>query len=137
MAGRDGLEEFKTGATRSASAERWAPARFTSSLVLHRYYEFMHKNRFQKDGSVREPDNWKLGIPSKNYMASLDRHFHEVKLLWEFPEVPWVNDEGKKIDWEDALCALLFNVMGLLYNSLLGKITNQQAVQQVEQQGIG
>lgn len=132
MAGRDGLEEFKTGATKSPSTERWAPARFTSAIVLNRYYEFMHKNRFQKDGTVREPDNWKLGIPSKNYFASLDRHFHEAKLMWEFPETTHYNDASQKLEWEDTLCAILFNVMGLLFNVLTGKLAYQETVKQVK-----
>ena len=69
----------------------------------------MHKHRVQSDGSLRDSDNWQKGIPQDEYMKSMFRHFMEV---WEIHRN---HPEGDRVD---ALCALLFNVMGYLHEEV-------------------
>lgn len=101
------MREFKTGATRDTNEHKLEYARFFSHEVLKRRAEYMHKNRLQTDGKLRDPDNWKKGIPKNVYLDSAFRHFFEI---WE----------GKG-DTEEAICALMFNCEGMLYEILKEK----------------
>ena len=74
----------------------------------------MHKFRDIGNGELRESDNWKKGIPRKAYIKSLLRHTVDV----------WLNHEGHAKecvdpDMESALCAVIFNSMGLLHEILI------------------
>lgn len=104
------IRQFSSGATRDTSNNKPDYAGFYDPLVVKRFGEFMHKNRRQSDGSLRASDNWKKGIPKDVYLSSAFRHFVE---WWE------AHGEGK--DTQEALCALLFNVQGYLYEDLREK----------------
>lgn len=114
--GDDGVKRtFDTGATRDTGDGKLAYDRFLSPFVIRRYAEYMEKHRVQSDGTLREPDNWKKGIPLPVYRASLTRHVQEVN---EFTNP----DDGFEVfgvtdydDLEEALCATIFNAMGMLY----------------------
>jgi hypothetical protein len=67
----------------------------------------MHKHRTQSDGSLRSSDNWQKGIPVEAYMKSAWRHFFAV----------WRGYRQGEIDMED-LCALMFNVQGLIHETV-------------------
>ncbi len=54
---------FETGATRDTGDDKLKFDGFLSASVIKRYAEYMHKNRIQSDGSLRDPDNWQKGIP--------------------------------------------------------------------------
>jgi hypothetical protein len=99
------VREFNTGATRDTDAGKLDYEGFLSPLVLERYAQYMHKNRIQTDGSLRDSDNWQKGIPFSAYMKSGWRHFFD---WWKC----YRTGEG---DIEEALCALMFNVMGFLH----------------------
>ena len=72
----------------------------------------MHKHRKQADGSVRASDNWQKGMSLFVYMKSICRHYMDVR-LWH---------RGRKtIDIEEALCALIFNAKGYLFEILKEK----------------
>jgi len=109
------MRQFDTGATRNDDSNQLDYEGFLSPLVLIRYAEYMHKNRLQSDGNMRESDNWQKGIPIEQYMKSKFRHFmetwrlHRQELNGEFP---------KKEDIEESLCAELFNTMGMLHELL-------------------
>lgn len=109
------IREFETGATRSPMGDKLCYSRFMDSRVIKRYCEYLHKHRVQADGVVREPDNWKQGIPSESYMDSMFRHFMDV----------WLIEQGHydsaTEDIETALCALIFNAQGMLYETLQAK----------------
>lgn len=98
---------FSTGATRDTNEGKLDFRGFLSPSVIKRYAEYMHKNRIQSDGELRAGDNWKKGIPKDTYMESMWRHFFSV---WDGFE------NGADIDEE--LCALLFNVCGMLHERL-------------------
>jgi len=103
------MRTFATGATRDADKGKLDYEGFLSPLVLKRYAEYMHEHRVQADGTSRASDNWQKGIPLEVYMKSMMRHVMEVWALhrgWEYDGQPYI---------EEALCALLFNVMGYLH----------------------
>lgn len=104
------IREFSTGATRDIDTNKLDYEGFLSPEVLYRFATYMHKNRVQPDGAVRDSANWTKGIPLDAYMKSMMRHFMEV---WELHR--GVDRDGSQ---EEALCALLFNVQGYLYELL-------------------
>jgi hypothetical protein len=107
------VRTFTTGATRDSDDHKYDYEGFLSPLVLERFAEYMHKHRIQADGSLRDSDNWQKGIPRAQYMKSMFRHFMDV----------WLRHRGYSPDgpeFEEALCALLFNVMGYLHEMLTG-----------------
>ena len=109
------MRTFTSGATRDQDAEKLDYEGFESPIVMRRFAEFMHANRVQADGQLRDSDNWQKGIPKDAYMKSMFRHFIDV----------WLHHRGHaeltKEDLEKALCALRFNVSGMLLEVLKGR----------------
>jgi len=105
---------FDTGATRDTDEGKYDYEGFLSPEVLQCFAGYMHRNRIQSDGSARDGDNWQNGIPKSVYMKSGFRHFMDWWLVHRNPQHP---DEYV----QEALCALLFNVMGYLHEHLKGK----------------
>lgn len=101
------MRKFDSGATRNDDSENLDFEGFLSPLVIKAYAEYMQKHRMQADGQLRASDNWQKGIPKDAYMKSGWRHFFD----W------WGEhrDIGSREGMEDALCGLLFNVMGYLH----------------------
>jgi hypothetical protein len=110
------LHKFDTGATRTPPEGKLEYRRHLSPTALRRYVEFMHMARIQPDGALREPDNWKKGIPIDSYMDSLARHYMETWLLHDGQEV--TNEKGEMVTLEMALCGILFNTLGYLHEIL-------------------
>ena len=104
------MRQFSSGATRSDDPSRLDYEGFLSPLVLRRYAQYLNKHREQADGEMRESDNWQKGIPRKEYMKSATRHFID---MWAGHRNNW------DVDMEESCCALLFNVMGYLFQTLL------------------
>lgn len=108
-----GVRTFDTGATRDTDEgkpEHWG---FSSALVEKRFGEYMHQHRVQSDGSLRASDNWKRGIPVDSYRHSLSRHLNDLRLIQE-----GYLKEATDPDLESVLCAIKFNVDGMLYEVL-------------------
>jgi hypothetical protein len=112
------VRAFDTGATRSADAGRYDPEGFLSPIALERYCEYMQKHRLQPDGSIRDSDNWQKGLPRETYMKGMWRHFMH---LWTRFRGWVVQDAAAAADMEEDLCALLFNVQGMLHELLKEK----------------
>jgi hypothetical protein len=111
------MNQFSSGAIRDTDIDKLQYARFLSPLVIKRYCEYLHKHRKQADGKIREPDNWKLGIPQLRYMDSKFRHFMDTWLInCGYPK------EATEQNEEETLCAELFNTMGKLHEILQEKI---------------
>ena len=110
---------FPTGATRDTDDSKLDYEGFLSPQVLRLYAEYMHKARLRNvppGDTIRSSDNWQKGIPKDAYMKSLVRHTMEA---WEQHR-----EDGGVImtDMErDTLCAIIFNVMGYLYEDLNGR----------------
>ena len=106
-------------ATRNDDKDKLDYEGFISPLVLHRFSEYMHSHRFQKDGTLRDSDNWQQGegIPKKVYTKSLIRHTIDFWRLQRGGKVidP---DTGKEADAQDLLCAIIFNSCGFLFEDL-------------------
>ncbi len=109
------MRVFQTGATRDADEGKPEYSGFNSPLVEKRFGAYMHAHRKQADGQVRSAGNWKKGIPREAYQESLHRHFIDLWLHGDgFPE------EATESDIENVLCALRFNVNGMLHEVLKG-----------------
>lgn len=117
------MDQFSTGATRDLSDDKLDYEGFIHPLVLERFSQYMHKHRSTPYG-LRSSDNWQKGIPLANYMKSMLRHTMEV---WKYHRgVPSStmhvgSNKTEPFDIEEMLCAVMFNVMGYLYELLRKK----------------
>jgi len=104
------VRKFDTGATRDTDQGKLDYDGFFSPQVLERRARFMHKHRKQADGQLRDGGNWKRGIPKEQYLKSLLRHVMDV----------WKEMSGIRTQdgLEEAICASMFNLEGLLYEVL-------------------
>jgi len=104
------MRTFKTGATRDDENGKIDPEGFYSPLVVKCFSEYMMKHQKQANGELRHSDNWQKGIGKDVYMKSAWRHFLDI----------WLEHRGRssRDGMIDALCGLLFNVQGYLYELL-------------------
>ena len=110
------VRTFHTGATRDSNVGKPDYSGFNCPLVEKRFGSYMHLHRHQSDGSLRASDNWKKGIDKEAYRESLHRHFVDLWLhLDGYPE------EAVDSDIESVLCAIRFNVNGMLHEILKEK----------------
>lgn len=111
---------FDTGATRDTDEGKLDFEAFLSPAVIIRYAEHLHKHAMQSDGEMRPGDNWQRGIKKEVYAKSMHRHFIDV----------WCHNRNRSDlaveDLETALCALMFNVMGYLFEVLKEKDKDAQ-----------
>ena len=107
------MRYFDTGATRDTDEGKLDYEGFLSPHVLKRFAEYMHTHRLQADGELRDSDNWQKGIPMEAYMKSLWRHFMDVWSIYRGPFQTPIEE------FETALCAMLFNVQGMLHTLIL------------------
>ena len=112
------VRSFQTGATRSSDAGRYDPEGFLSPLAVEEYCMYMQRNQKQPDGSIRSSDNWQRGIPLDAYMKGMLRH---TLHLWCRHRGHPVQDPKAAADKVEDLCALLFNVQGMLHELLKAK----------------
>lgn len=107
------IRQYPTGATRDSGQDKPVHWRFGSALVEKRFGEYMHTKRVQSNGELRDGDNWKKGIPIQDYFDSLSRHVNDLRLHME-----GFGDEATEQDIETVLCAVKFNVDGMLHEFL-------------------
>ena len=102
------MRAFATGATRNVETDPDIHG-FTSPLAIAMFARYMHENRTQKDGTLRDSDNWKKGIPLDSYIRSMRRHLQDLTL----------HDDGyadcSREDLYAALSGLFFNVQGYMH----------------------
>ena len=114
------MRTFKTGATRDDNTHKLNHVRGLSTQVQQRYLEYLGVHRLQKDGSLRDWDNWKRGIDVNDYRESLLRHANDaVRASMGLP-VP------ENASLEDLLCAIRFNADGWLFELLAAKSGNRE-----------
>src|SRR5947207_2764095 len=108
--GEAAIRTFSSGATRDTDQNKPDFEGFLSPLVLTRYGDYMNMHRKQPDGSLRDSDNWQLGIPLDAYAKSGWRHFMD----W------WRAHRGYAVQdtLENILCAVIFNASGYLHTIL-------------------
>lgn len=110
------VRNFDTGATRDTDAGKLDYAGFLSPIVLERFARYMHEHRLQSDGQLRDSDNWKRGMPIAEYFKSLKRHVMDLWMLRDgYPQL------AKDTNIESVMCAVMFNIHGMLYQYLRGE----------------
>lgn len=102
------MRQYNTGATRDNVDGKLKYEGFLSPRVLKRFAEYMHKHRIQADGGERAADNWQKGMPVEDYQDSMIRHMMDE--WYEYRRFGIVNEE--------LLCAIFFNVQGLLHETI-------------------
>lgn len=124
------LRTFSTGATRDTAEGKYDYEGFISPLAWERFAEYMHKNRKQSDGSIRDSDNWQKGIPLNAYMKSMFRHFMAV---WRIHR----SSPGQRHIYamEEALCGIFFNAQGYLHELI--KLQQQENMAQSAAKQVG
>lgn len=111
------MRQFGTGATRNSDEGKNDYDGFLSYSVLEAFGDYMTVHRKQADGKLRDSDNWQKGIPIDAYMKSMWRHFLDVWAIHRgYKRIDKLT--GKEISLKEAICALLFNVMGYLHEIL-------------------
>jgi hypothetical protein len=118
------MQEFSTGATRNIDTNKFDYEGFICPEVLHAFGEYMHEHRRQKDGSIRDSDNWQKGIPLRTYIKSLVRHVID---LWRMERGFAVTnpDTGLPHTKIELCAAIMFNVMGYAKETLQPSAINQ------------
>jgi hypothetical protein len=120
------IRKFSTGATRDVEEGKIDPEAFLDPLTLGAYFDFMNRHRTQKDGDVRDGDNWQNGFTRKAIMKSLWRHSYDVWLMHR-GHAPHSKDalEIYKTDSKaamlEALCGVLFNAFAYMREIILGR----------------
>lgn len=109
------VRDFGTGATRSIDTHKPDYHGYDSPLVAQRYAQYMLKHQ-QTPAGRRESYNWQLGMPRESYIIGGTRHWQDVRLMWD-GFAPDHDEPG--YDMEEALCAMIFNAKGLLFELLL------------------
>ncbi len=103
------MRSFDTGAVRDTLDGKLSYMRALSPEVLRRYVEYLDRHRTCADGTLRDFDNWKKGIPLDVYADSLLRHTFDV---WQFV---LGNEPSEMTTLDDLLCAVIFNASGMLF----------------------
>lgn len=109
------VRTFGSGATRDTDKDKLNYIKALDPLVLQTYVEYLGKHRVQSDGNLRDWDNWKKGIDKQTYLESEDRHHRAIWLLSQGYDV---YDNHGPVTEKDALCGVIFNAMGRLYELL-------------------
>ena len=107
------MRQFEGGATRDDADGKPDFEGYLSPEVIDCYGQYMLKHQTTAAGR-RASDDWQQGIPKDVYIKSAWRHF----LDW------WKEHRGipSREGLEDALCALIFNAMGYLHESLKSEV---------------
>jgi hypothetical protein len=132
----DGTQrEFESGATRSSALGRIDPEGFLSPLSLERYCQYLLKHQVQADGTERASDNWQKGMPLRDYIKGMFRHFLHFWTRHRGYE-PMDNKAGTDI--QEDLCAIIFNAQGYLHELLkLERVELEESSDPVEDEPKG
>jgi hypothetical protein len=117
------MRKYDTGATRSEVKGKPQYEGYLSPAVIWRFGQYMLEHQKQEDGEMRKADNWQKGMPLDDYMDSMWRHFMDVWLIHRDYAAIVTGEHSKdtppaNAKLQDALCALMFNVMGYLHESM-------------------
>lgn len=115
---KEQIRTFDTGATRDTAKGKLSYVRALSPIVLQRYVQYLDAHRKQPDGSLRDFDNWKKGIPEETYLDGLGRHFVAA---WLLAQGFLAGDNHGLVTLEDTLCAIIFGASGWLHELLKEK----------------
>lgn len=116
------MRKFKTGGTRSNDDGKIDYAHL-SALADRIWCEYMHFHRLQEDGKLREPDNYKRGMPFHTYRKSFLGHLQDFKLLLEGVDV---REKNVPKDFFDSLMGIRFNLQGMAIETMRGAIIDRK-----------
>ena len=115
------IRQFETGATRDTVEGKLSYVKALSPIVLQRYVQYLDAHRKQPDGSLRDFDNWKKGIPEETYLDGLGRH---QMAAWLLAQGYSAEDNHGPVNLEDTLCAIIFGASGWLHELLEKELKN-------------
>ncbi len=115
------MRQFEGGATRDNDDTKNDYEGFFHPLVIEAYGNYMTRHRRQADDNLRDSDNWQKGIPKNVYMKSLWRHFLDLWFMHRGIERTDVHGDGHVLTFEEVVSAIMFNVMGYLFEHLMGR----------------
>lgn len=118
-----GMEKYETGASRSETGDRPCYRKALSPLVLQGYVEYLGRHRHLPDGTMRDWDNWKSGIPMERALEGLGRHDMSVWLLMH--GLP-ASDNNGPVTLKDSLYGVIFNATVMLHQILLNEQRYQE-----------
>ncbi len=101
--------EFKSGANRNPDDGKHDIEGFTCPKCLDEFYAYMHRHRLLEDGTLRDGDNWQLGIPNRELLKSVLRHTQDWRLIER-------GFEGRE-ELLEALCAIVFNAFARMHDT--------------------
>lgn len=105
------MRKTKTGATRNDDSGKINFIHI-SACAERTFCEYMHSQRFTKDGGYRSADNWKRGMPFKWYKKSFLGHIQDIKMLLEGSKV---FEDGKEVTLFEAMFGSRFNFDGMVH----------------------
>lgn len=105
---------FLSGAIRNNVNGKLDYSGFLDPAVENSFAQYMNKYRKMEDGTYRNSNDWKKGIPNQVLMESLYRHFIDVHLLHEGYEV--IDESGEKVTLQDCLNGVKFNINAYILN---------------------
>lgn len=121
------MQKFEGGATRNAAHNplKYDYEGFLNPEALHAFGEYMQEHRIQRDGTLRDSDNWQKGIPLRVYVKSLVRHVIDLWRMERGYQV--VNpDTGQPHTKRELACAIVFNALGYLKETVDPAPINQE-----------
>ena len=115
------MRQFEGGATRDADDHPDKPSYYKalSPIVLREYVKYLGRHRTLPDGSKRDWDNWKNGLPMDVYMEGLLRH---TMAVWLIQQGFKSYDNHGEVNLKDSLCGIMFNCIGMLHELLKEEI---------------
>lgn len=115
------LRQWPSGAVRDQADDKPEYGGYLSPQVIACYGRYMLRHQRLPTGGQRSSRNWQRGIPREAYLQSLLRHVVDV----------WLQHEGHPTEAReglaDALCGILFNASGYLYEVLNGRDVGAEA----------
>ncbi len=105
-----------TGATRDTAEGKFDFEAFFSTPVFFRFAAYMHKHRFQSDGTIRDGDNWQKGLDPDETFSSIIRHFWQLWAMKRGNNVVCPSEGNMEL--EDTLGALMFGLMSYWHELL-------------------
>ena len=119
------IRQFDTGATRDANDHPEKPSYYKalSPIVLREYVKYLGRHRTMSDGTKRDWDNWKSGIPIDVYVDGLLRH---TMAVWLIQQGFKSYDNNGEVTIKDSLDGILFNSIGMLHEILTDEIKTEE-----------
>jgi hypothetical protein len=117
------VRKFETGATRDTSKDKLDYEGFLSPIVIEEYAKYMHKNRHQSDGSLRDSDNWQKHFGEFHFDVCIKSMFRHFMDLWKLHR-----NLKARGDMTEALMGILFNVIAYADKYYKDKIKGEENV---------